>query len=123
MNPTLFERYEPFLLKNLKAHRNEMSEVGWMNGYYIIYSIGRAFSKGGQYPDSPIEMYRDLSPEETEEVYEFTDADRFGAWATNFNKAKALPEKDESSDNQKALPEKDPLNIEESAMSTTSTEE
>lgn len=62
-----------------------MSEVGWTNGRYVAIAIGTSFSKGKRYPNEPYEVF-DMTREHTAEQQEFTDADRFWAFAQAFNK-------------------------------------
>ena len=78
-NPKEMERHMPFLIERYKQGKNGMSEVGWMNGHYVARAISACLSKNKSYPDEYIEFY----PTEPEE--EFTDADRFWAFAQMFN--------------------------------------
>ena len=89
LNPKLLMRYQPYLTEWIKSNSDERSETGWINGIYIQRAIGASFSKHGKYPEDYIRLY---SPEETAtdedgETYVVTDADRFFAFATMFNKA------------------------------------
>ena len=91
MNPKRLQRYLPFFNESSKEHIRDASLVGWMNGTYMTHAINAVFGKHGKYPEEPTEFLRGEHP--TEEIEEFTDADRFGAWAMVFNKANFSEEK------------------------------
>jgi len=84
MNPRKLERYQPFLLERFKRTKENDSELGWIGGQYVARAIGAVMPKGKRYPDEPIRFY---GPQEDEEGNVLTDADRFQAFATMFNKA------------------------------------
>ena len=84
-NPKELERHLPFLIERYKSDANKLSEIGWTNGQYVAIAIGTSFSKGKRYPNEPYEVF-DMTREHTAEQQEFTDADRFWAFAQAFNK-------------------------------------
>jgi len=84
LNPTLMMRYQPFMNEVVKNKAETASMEGWMAGIYVRDAIGSNFSKSHRYPEAPISFYAE--PEVEEEAPQFTDADRFQAWAMVFNK-------------------------------------
>ena len=95
LDPVRMGRYEPYMTEWLKTYREDMSEMGWTAGLYVQRAIGTVTPKGAPYPDSPLTLYEkpQRHEEDADEVYEFTDADRFGAFATMFNKMNGFTEK------------------------------
>lgn len=83
LNPKIMERYLPFFKEQAKYRRENMSDIGWVNGLYVGRAIGSCFPKGKKYPDEPMELWSDGASDEYSEP--FTDADRFGAFAAAFN--------------------------------------
>lgn len=73
----------------MQTYKNEQSEDGWVHGIYVQRAIGASFSKHGKYPDDYIRLYGEETTaiDEDGETYVLTDADRFFAFATMFNKA------------------------------------
>ena len=100
LNPKKMERYQPFLMARYKLQKDEDSERGWVNGAYVARAIGASFSRCGKYPNSPIAFYETNTVDD-----EFTDVERFKAFAAVFNKAnearfaKKSNEPDTKSDN------------------------
>ena len=90
LNPKLMMRYQPFLTEWVKEKHVTESSVGWQNGVYIRDAIASNFSKSNHYPEKPIAFYSDTVHynygDDEEEQYEFTDADRFNAFALMYNK-------------------------------------
>ena len=73
-------------MERLKVEKDNTSLAGWVNGQYIAKAISANFSKKAKYPDTPFKLY-EVFEETDEEVYEYTDADRFLAYALAFNNA------------------------------------
>ena len=88
LNPKRVQRYQPYMVEWLKQHKEEQSEVGWMNGMYVQRAVGTMLSKKAKYPDKPLKVYGDPEPqtEEEAEAQAFSDAERFAAFAMVFNK-------------------------------------
>lgn len=84
LNPKIMERYLPFFKEQMKYRRENMSNVGWVNGIYVGRALGSCLPKGKKYPDEPLALWSDGTPEETSEP--FTDADRFAGFAATFNR-------------------------------------
>lgn len=82
LNPAKLLRYQPYMHEWLKQHHAEDTETGWIYGVYVGRAIGSAFPKGRAYPNEPINFYLDNS----ESDQQFTDVDRFAAFAAVFNK-------------------------------------
>lgn len=95
LNPKKLERYQPFLMERLKKAKDQDSEVGWINGQYVARAVSAVLPKGKRYPETPIRFY---GLPEDEEGNVITDADRFAAWATMFNKANEGKFKDKDAD-------------------------
>ena len=87
MNPAKLERYEPYLVEQLKVKNDEMKVWGWINGLYVKCAIAACLPGGGKYPETPMEIWlnENVSENDSEPI---TDADRFAAWASTFNKNK-----------------------------------
>ena len=86
LNPKLIERYEPYMIAYRKNQQDEISDVGWTNGLYVGRAISASFPKGKTYPNEPLRLYSTANPEDSEEGKPISDADRFGGFATVFNK-------------------------------------
>lgn len=84
LNPKIMERYLPFFKEQVKHRREIMSDTGWVNGMYIGRTINSCFTKNAKYPEEPMKLWGEISPEENSET--FTDADRFAVFASAFNK-------------------------------------
>jgi len=83
------ERYQPFLTEAAKQKKQEQTDTGWVNGLYVQKAIGSALPKGAPYPEKPLQLYGEVekpASDDDEEVYVFTDADRFWVFANTFNK-------------------------------------
>lgn len=85
LNPAKLLRYQPFLMERVRRENDEVSEIGWINGLYVQYAIGSVLPKGRRYPEQAVQFYS-YGDEQQEEQQQFTDADRFFAFATMFNK-------------------------------------
>ena len=83
-----------------KKTQDDMSEMGWTNGLYVSNAIGASFSKRHKYPSSPLQLYE--TPEDNE-AQEFSDAERFKAFAMVFNERF----KQSHSDSEPVSPETD----------------
>lgn len=94
LNPKLLLRYLPYMKAQRRNRQDEMSDIGWTNGLYVSRAIGSALSKRAKYPESPLQLYQTNDPEEKKDG--FTDADRFAAFATMFNKQFADRKKKEA---------------------------
>lgn len=84
LNPKIMERYLPFFKEQVKYRRENVSDTGWVNGMYIGRAINSCFAKNAKYPEEPMKLWGEISPEENSET--FTDADRFAVFASAFNK-------------------------------------
>lgn len=100
MNPKLIERYQPYMNEWVNERISDSSMTGWVNGLYMTRVVGVALGGNEGYPETPIDLIRgEQLALDDEEAYEFTDADRFGAWAMMFNRqfeADRLPEEKQS---------------------------
>lgn len=89
----------------IKDKHETESSIGWQAGVYVRDAIACNFSKSNHYPERPISFYADtVRYDDDEEQYEFTDADRFGAFAMMFNKRFPTPEPEEAKEDTPEQP-------------------
>lgn len=100
LNPKLMVRYQPYMNEWVKERLTHDSVAGWLAGSYVRDAIGSNFSKSHRYPDKPISFYDEPDGDEQEQ---FTDAERFKAFAAVFNKQ--FTEKEAASKPDKASDE------------------
>lgn len=83
LNPKRVQRYQAFIEEAKKQDVNHTSQDGWIYGNYMAKAISACFSKNAKYPTEPTVFF----PDEPEEEFKISDADRFWAFAQMFNKS------------------------------------
>ena len=79
-NPKILFYYQTEYIRQQKEKAIKDNENAWLQGLYVANAIGSCFGKNKKYPKQPL----DLGIEPKTDT--MTDADKFSAWASAFNK-------------------------------------
>lgn len=90
MSPKKLTRYQPFLKEKIKQDAISVDTQAWRQGGYVQAAIGSVLPKGKRYPNQPYMMDQYGVDDDSGEVYELTDADRFWAFASAMNQSKEI---------------------------------